>query len=179
MQNTQRPWNPSRKDRVVMLALIIIAGSLAMKPVAAQNLYMQGVYLEGFALYEHAQKKYEKALIFDPYLTDALYALALSYEETSKENKSIAYCLRVIAKKPQYFPCYDVMARTYFRQRNFKALILTVKPIMQMTVSKDEIITLKLLGTSYEKTGDSENAKKAWEKILTLQPNDGLAKSKL
>lgn len=179
MLNKQRPWNPSRKDRFLMLALIVIAGSLVMKPVAARNLYMQGTYLEGLALYEHAQKKYEKALVFDPHLTDALYALALSYEETSKENKSIAYCLRVLTRQPDYFPCYDLLARANFRQKNFKALIRVTRPLMDMPVSKDEILTLKLLGISYEKIGDHEKAGNVWKKILMLQPNDGLAKSKL
>lgn len=179
MRRQQPPWNPSRKDRFIMLTIIVIAGNVVMKPVTAKNLYMQGIYLDGLAYYEESQRKYEKALLFDPGLTDALYALALSYEETSKENKSLAYCARVLSRHPDHFQCYDLLARAHFRKRDFKALIQAIKPLLTMTVPKEEALTLKLLAASYEKTGDAESAETVWRKILILQPNDGLAKSKL
>lgn len=172
-------WNPSKKDRLIMLFLILVMGGIAMKPLAAKNLFFQGVYLQNFNLQELAQQKYEKSLWFNPHLTESLYALAMSYEETSKENTSIIYCLRILGTDKTYFPCYDLLARVHLRNRNYKSLCEDVSPLLQIPLFKESFYTLKILATSYEKIGQSEKAREVWKKVLTLQPKDGMAKAKL
>lgn len=172
-------WNPSKKDRLIMLALILALGGVIIRPVVAKNLYFQGVYLENMNMNELAQKKYEKSLLFNPRLQESLYALAMAYEQTSKEPKSVSYCMRILVTDREYTPCYDLLARVHLRQRNFKALALLVQPVLNLDLTATDVPTLKILATAYEKTGDIKKARYVWTKVLSLQPNDGMAKAKL
>ncbi len=172
-------WNPSKKDRLIMLFLILVMGGIAMKPVAGKNLFFQGVYLQNLNLQELAQEKYEKSLWFSPHLKESLYALAMAYEETSKENKSIIYCLRILGTDKTYIPCYDLLARVHLRNKNYKSLCEDVSPLLQIPLYKESFYTLKILATAYEKTGQYEKARETWRKVLILQPKDDMAKAKL
>lgn len=178
-KNKPLSYNPSKKDRLIMLFLIFFLGAIIMRDVVAKSLYQQGVYLENFNLPEPAQKKYEKSLLFDAHLQSSLYALALSYEETTKEPKSILYCMRILSTDRDYIPCYDLIARAYLRKRNFKAIAFLVQPFLNFELTKEDVPTLKILAIAYEKTGDAKKALFVWKKIIALQPNDGMAKSRL
>ncbi|MFH1540890.1 MAG: tetratricopeptide repeat protein [Elusimicrobiota bacterium] len=125
--------------------------------------------------YESASEQYELALSIEPKNQTALINLALSYKARDLYTEALEKFELAEKLKPSFTPeTLFKVAETYFLKNDF---INTEKYYQKACAKKsDSIPSLLGLGKTYLKINKASEAKKCFEKVLSIEPNNEIAK---
>ncbi len=136
----------------------------------------------------------ESTLIIDNSDSDAWYLLGKSYQKLEQFEKAVECFRKTVRYVPNYKEAYQSMGECFEKlgqdvyARYAKAMVAYSSGSTQEALTQLQIITAEKpdytdavlgLALAYEKAGDTDKAKAAYEKVLELDPEDWLAKAKL
>ena len=126
--------------------------------------------------YENSIKHYKKASLILPYSLEPLLGLARVYLYMGKYNNSIKYSELIIKKDYyNYYGNYYLISALYYK-KNYKDALLVINKML--TIYPTSVLFLNQLGLIYENI-DKAKAKKIFEEVLILDPNNVIAKKYL
>jgi tetratricopeptide (TPR) repeat protein len=124
--------------------------------------------------YQNAIKHYEIAQKVAPYSFEPKLGLMRVYNTIGKFNKTTE--IGNVLLKQDYYNYYGNYYYAYalFSMKDYKNSIAVVDKML--TVYPTSVLFLNLLGMNYQKLGEKEKAKKIFEDVLILDPNNITAK---
>lgn len=169
----------SKKDRIVLVVTVVIAGIIFLRPIAARSLYIQATNFHGIGEKEKAVSILKKSLILNPKFALAFEELGNIYEEDDSQKATYYHNKAVlIDTSPSY--SYAYLAKKYFKEERYNKVVELCSPLMQSKkINKEHILPLKFLCLAYERIGDKKGEYSCWEKIFKIEPKDGMARGKL
>ncbi len=167
----------SRRDRLLMLILVIVPVIFLLRPfIAMQSLTRGNSYLE-LGFYEKAITHYERAVFMDSDLALAHSYLGFSYYKTGQvelAKEELKKAIDLNSKDPQ--PILELVL-IFHEEGKIKEVISLYEEVKDK-VSPDPAL-LQIVAQCYEKMGDKEKAIETLEKVLEILPDSPLAKEKL
>lgn len=150
----------------------------------AITMYNSAAALQNQGKYELAEQKYYQILKIQPDFIEAKKNLAIIYHKHAEKalsagnySKAIIYCKKELTYNPSRKVAYDVMYRSYYAMKDYPNTITTCNKIIASNPDDDSV--LHMLAIAYLKTGQNDKAKVIYKKLLTLNPNDTVAKNNL
>lgn len=169
----------SKKDRIILTIIVTIAGLIFLRPVATRVLYIQATNFHGIGQEEKAISILKKSLLLDPNFALSFEELGNIYEDRDPQ-KAIYYHHKAVLLDVSPYQSYTYLAKKYFKEEKYDKVIELCSPLIQnKRTGKEHILPLKFLCLSYERIVDKDNEYSCWEKILKIEPRDGMAKGKL
>lgn len=136
----------------------------------------------------------ENTLLIDGSDADAWYLLGNTYQELGEVEKAVECYKKAVRYVPNYTESYQAMAKCYEKlgQNSYadyaKAMVAYSSRSAQEAVTQLEKVTAEQpafvegflgLALAYEKIGASDKAAGAYQKVLSLDPENWLATAKL
>ncbi len=131
------------------------------------------MHIKGIAEAESAPDREDEGFIDeDPILTetDKMYSAALERFKTARSSQNIIDdCERILAEDPNHFRTRILLGRAFMRDGEFEKATDNFQ--MVLALRKDCSEALFYIGQSYEKSGDSPRALKAYRRYIDENPN--------
>ncbi len=161
----------SLKLGLFVCCLFLLPSGLMAQIGDAKTLLKDGIALHDKGDYDGAIAKYEAALEIDPDNVLAWYELALSHQAKGDCSKAISVCKQTIAKhkkSDKLEGLYTLYGNCLDQTENTKEAIKVYKEGMKK--APDSYLLPFNMGVTYLRSSDMENAQKAFEKALTINP---------
>ncbi len=169
----------SKRDRVILVIVVVIVGIVFLRQIAARSLYISAVNFHGIGKKEKAISLLKKATLLSPSFSLAFEELGNIYEEDDLQ-KAIYYHQKAVFSGKDAFQSYTFLAKTHFKEKRYRQVISLCSPLLyDKKTNKDHILPLKFLCLSFEKENEKNKENICWEKILKIEPRDGMARGKL
>ncbi len=125
---------------------------------------------------EMARKCFLRALSIDSYLTPeyAAHNLSLLYERRGDYGHAILYEKKALVQNWRYLPSYLHLAHLYSKKGNYKDAISCLKRGIE--AFPDEARIYYRLGENYLRINRQEDAKRAFERVVSLSKDPGLTR---
>lgn len=126
---------------------------------------------------EKAAQEFKKAIEIKPDYADAYHNLANTYQEMGKTSEAMENYQKAAYYNPNLWQSYQNIAAIYFGQGKYQESISYIQKALQINSKNLNLVTS--LGIVYLKMGDKDNAGKVFNYILSLDPNNQIAKQGL
>ena len=134
--------------------------------VEAVKKYNSGLEQASNGRYRDASEKFREALKLDPFLSDASFNLALSYQKLSLYKNASTVLRALIVRKKENPEYYYALGVSYFHMREYKKAGRSF--LDALSLNDSHLKSLFSLAVIHEKTGKVSEAEKCWERYLEI-----------
>ncbi|MCF6363062.1 MAG: tetratricopeptide repeat protein [Gammaproteobacteria bacterium] len=132
------------------------------------------LYIKG--LYAAALEEFNKGLRENPSSTFGHYFTALTYSSMGDFDKAKSHLRKSLSRAGKFFSANYLMAEAHAKSGDFKAAVNYYNIAVD---SKKDAGALVKMGLIFERQGDFLNAEKAYQRFITLYPNNFLGYNQL
>lgn len=124
-----------------------------------------------------ALKEFQKAIALKPNYGDAYHNAANTYLELGQPDKAIEYYQKALEFNPGLWQSYQNISAIYFQQKKYDLVLENLQKAISINQRN---LNLRInLGIIYLAMGDKNKAKEVFNQVLTLNPNNQIAKQGL
>lgn len=139
----------------------------------AQAPYNKGVKLAEQGAYVDAARKFQAALSADPEFADARYNLGVAFQQMKKHERALGQFERIkgeLRDDPKY---YFAVGNSYFYLKRYTDAAMAFENVIARAASHKK--AQYSLAVCYEKLGERDKARAAWQRYLELDPDSAWA----
>ncbi|MBN2184892.1 MAG: tetratricopeptide repeat protein [Candidatus Krumholzibacteriota bacterium] len=136
------------------------------KRLDAVKKYNRGLELASDGRYRDASERFREALKLDPFLSDASFNLALTYQKLSLYKNAATVLQALIVRKKENPEYYYALGVSYFHMRDYKKAGRSF--LDALSLNDCHLKSLFSLAVIHEKTGKDSEAEKCWERYLEI-----------
>lgn len=122
---------------------------------------------------EHAQR----ALLFDPFSKEALFAMGLACDYNGDYAQAVAWLARLQQQEPALPHAYEAMGSIYMRWGKFAEAEQQLRHALALAPTDE--VTLNELGNLYVSLGRYQEAQELFKKAIQLEPKQASAYNNL
>lgn len=146
-------------------------------PSSHQNHNNLGDLYARHAEFEKAIEEFQIAIRLKPDYADAYHNLANVYHQVERDDLAEEYYLKALEFNPLLWQSHQNLASLYFLQNQPSSSLAQLLAAIEINPNNAELYTN--LGITYQKLGQIQEAKKAIQKALSLDPQHQKAKQLL
>ncbi len=146
-------------------------------PSSAQNHNNLGDYYGRHGDMENSIREFKKAIELKPNYAEAYHNLGNAYRDRGQINNAILSYKKALSITPSIWQSYQNIAGIYYGQGKYSQALEFLQK--GLALDKKNINLLFSEGIVYSKIGDKNRAGNSFHKILTIDPNNQLAKQAL
>jgi len=159
----------SKRDRVIMLFLVIIPVIFLFRPfIAFQSFSRANSFLDA-GFYKEAIHHYQRSIVLKQNFWEAYSWLGFAYQKEGQIEKSIDAYKKAIKLNPNDKQVCLELGLLYYRKKNFSKSACYFNKVVQIDPS--DLNTKNLEALSYEKLGKEDKAASIWKEILKSDPS--------
>jgi tetratricopeptide (TPR) repeat protein len=135
----------------------------------AVRLYNSGLELAGDGDFAGAVEKFREALRLDPSLDDASFNLAVTYQRLGLHSNAVTVLGDLLVRSrsnPEYL---FALGNSYFHLKEYGKAGRFFRNVLD--IDREHLKALYSLAVVYEKTGDTEEAARTWQRYIDIDPD--------
>jgi len=150
------------------------------KDAEARSLYSQALWLKGDS--KEAINQFKLVLKDVPDNVDTLYRLGILYAQVGKDNESLESLKKAVVINPDQASSQAELAKAYTRVNKYDEAIVSWRKAFNLSSPTNisyKASIMAEIGNTYLLKKDDENAKKAYQEGLSIEPENQFLKSQL
>ena len=135
----------------------------------AREPYNRGLVLAENGSYLDAVQQFQASLMIDPGFVDARYNLGVTFQKLKSYEKALDQFNKVIRQRPDMPEYYFAAGNSYFYLKRYDDAARAFENVMRR--ERNHTKAQYSLAVCYEKVGQNEKARQAWQRYLEIDGN--------